>query len=137
MSLIHEKIHVRQNDSLWKLLSLVAQAILFFLPWSYFLHRKFALEIEMLCDEKTCAEARSDIKEYGQLLLTMVSAQSHNLISTNLIDSTIKRRLKAMNVSKVKCSILVSLLGALLFFTGSASIAIGSGVIEKNNILIK
>lgn len=137
MSLIHEKIHVQHKDSAWKLLSLVSQAILFFLPWSYFLHRKFALEMEMLCDEITCAEAHSDFKEYGQLLLTMVCAQPHNLMSTNLIDSTIKRRLKAMNATKVTCPILVPILGALLFFTGSASLAIGSGVIGKNNILIK
>ena len=51
LCLTHEKIHIKQNDTLWKLLSLIVETLLFFAPWVYFLHKKFELEMEIFCDE--------------------------------------------------------------------------------------
>ncbi len=134
MSLSHEKNHVRQNDSLWKVVSLFAQAVLFFMPWSYYLHRRFELEIEILCDEKTCAETTAGIKEYGNLLLAMTYVQPQNLIFTNITDSTLKRRFLAMKSKTIKRPLLTSICGGILLLAGSAAIAMASGITEKKTV---
>src|SRR5579872_3769127 len=110
ISLEHERIHVEQNDSAWKLLSLIVQALLFFSPWIYYLHKRFELEIEILCDNKTCNKTKADIKEYGSLLLAMTCAQPKNFIFNNITDSTLKRRFLAMKEKKQSARFLVSIL---------------------------
>jgi hypothetical protein len=132
MSLAHEKNHLIQNDPLWKLFSLFAQSLLFFVPWSYYLHRRLELEMEIFCDERTCIETNANINEYGNLLLAMTCIQSQNLIFTNITDSTLKRRFLAMKSKKIKRPFLTSICCAMLLLTGSATIAMTSGVIEKN-----
>ena len=83
ISVAHEKLHLKHNDSLWKLFSLIIRSLLFFAPWAYFLHRKLELEMEVYCDEMTRAETRADISEYGNLLLSMVCSEPRSLIFTN------------------------------------------------------
>lgn len=134
MSLAHEKIHLEQNDALWKLLSLVVQALLFFAPWSYSLHRKLELEIEILCDEKARLETGADSQEYGNLLLAMTCGQSNNLIYTNMADSNLKRRLLAMKSNThIGRPFLTSILSAALLLAGSTAIAMTSGMTEKKS----
>lgn len=134
MSLAHEKIHIEQFDSLWKLLSLIAQALLFFAPWSYTLHRRFVLEMEVNCDEKTCIKTGADIKEYGDLLLAMSCVQQKNIIFNNMSDSTIKRRFVAMKSKKIKRPLLMLVLSAALLLTASAAIAMVGGITEKKSV---
>lgn len=131
ISLAHEKNHLQQNDSLWKLFSLFAQAILFFVPWSYYLHRKFELEMEIFCDEITCSETTASITEYGNLLLAMVCVQHRNLIFTNITDSTLRRRFLAMKSKSVKRPFLMSVCCAALLLVGSAAIAVTSDIANK------
>jgi len=140
MSLAHEKIHLERNDAWWKLLSLCVQALLFFVPWSYSLHRKLELEMEIFCDMRTCAETAADIKEYGCLLLAMTCRQPQNLIFTNMTDSTLKRRLLAMKTKTRSAKLLVAILSSALLLAGSTAIAMTSGITEKKssfNILSK
>lgn len=134
MCLAHEKIHVAQNDSFWKLLSLIVQALLFFVPWSYSLHRRVELEMEIVCDEKTCIETEADFREYGGLLLAMSYAQPQNFIFTNMKDSTIKRRLLAMKSTNTHRPLLISILSATLLLAGSTAIAMTSGIADKKHI---
>lgn len=137
MSLAHERIHVDQNDSLWKLLSLIVQALLFFSPWAYSLHRKLELEMEVYCDEKTCIKADAGINEYGGLLLAMTCAQSGNLIFTNMSDSTIERRLLAMKSKTIKRSFLISVLSAALVLSGATAIAMTDSITDTNKNTFK
>lgn len=137
MSLSHEKNHVDQNDSLWKLLSLIVQASLFFVPWAYSLHRKLELEMEIFSDEKTCIEANADINEYGGLLLAMTCAQPANLTFTNMTDSTIKRRLLAMKSKTIKRSFLISALSTVLVLSCATAIAMTGGITNKNKNTFK
>ena len=109
MSLAHENIHLEQHDSLWKLLSLLIRALLFFVPWSYSLHRRFELEIEIFCDEKTCIITKANAEEYGGLLIAMTCVQPKNLIVTNITDSTLKRRLLAMKSRTIQRPLLTSM----------------------------
>jgi len=109
------------------------QALLFFVPWSYWLHRKFELEMEMVCDEKTCIETGANVHEYGSLLLAMASIQPQNYIFNNMTDSTIKRRFIAMKSKSIKRPFLLSILSAALLFAGSTVIATTSEMADKNS----
>lgn len=128
MSLAHEKIHLKHNDPLWKLVSLVIRDILFFVPWSYSLHKRFELEMEITCDEDTCVTTNASMMEYGDLLLTMSCIAPRNIAFTNITDSTLKRRFIAMKSKKQKRPVLTSLLSAMLLLTGTASIAMSSNI---------
>lgn len=131
ISLAHEKNHLKQNDSLWKCISLVMRALLFFVPWSYFIHQRFALEMEILCDARTRAETRASIKEYGSLLLAMTCVKSNNSIFTNMTDSNLKRRFLAMKSKTIKRPFLTLACCATLLLMGGSTIAMTSGLMEK------
>jgi beta-lactamase regulating signal transducer with metallopeptidase domain len=134
MCLAHERAHLEQFDPLWKLISHIVQALLFFSPASYLLHRRFELEMEILCDEKTCAKTNAEVKEYGSLLLAMTCVQPHNLIFTNITNSTLKRRLLAMKSKNTHRPFLISVLSIALFLAGGTAIATTAGVFVKESI---
>jgi Zn-dependent protease with chaperone function len=131
MCLAHEKIHINQKDNLWKLHSLIVQALLFFAPWAYFLHRKFEFEMEIFCDGETRSRTKAGIQEYGSLLLTMTSIQPNNFIFTNIKTSTLKRRLLAMKSKNTHRPLLVSVFSAALLLAGGMAIA-SDGVMNKS-----
>lgn len=134
MCLAHEQIHIDQNDTLWKFLSLIVEALLFFTPWVYFIGRRFELEMEIFCDEKTCARTNASIQEYGGLLLTMTSIQPNNFIFTNIKTPTLKRRVLAMKSKNTRRPLLVSVLSTVLLFSGGAAIATTDGIFVKRNM---
>ncbi len=134
ISLAHEKIHVEQNDSLWKLLSLIVQAFLFFSPWIYYLHKRFELEMEILCDLNTCKDTDADIQEYGNLLLAMTCKQSKNFIFNNITDSTLIRRFSAMKKKKRSARFFISVLSVAIFLIGSTAIGMASSIPEDNSV---
>jgi hypothetical protein len=134
MCLIHEKIHIEQNDVIWKLLSLIIRSLLFFAPWAYFLHKKFELETEIFCDTRTCELTNADIQEYGNLLLNMNLIQTNNFIFTNIKTSTLKRRILAMKSKSKHRPMLVSALSAILVFTGGTAVATTNEISLNKNI---
>lgn len=128
MSLAHENMHIKRNDPLWKLASLIIRAILFFAPWSYSLHKKFELEMEIICDEGARISTNAGTKEYSDLLLAMSCIKSHHPAFTNMSDSTLKRRLIVMKTERKQRSILTSALSAMLLLTGTVAIAMSSSI---------
>jgi len=134
MSLAHEIIHVEQNDSFWKFLSLIVQALLFYTPWIYYLHKRLELEMEILCDKKTCHKTKADIQEYGNLLLAMTCIRQKNFIFNNLTDSTLKRRFLAMKEKNRNARFLVVIMTVFLFLISSATISLASGIIGKSSV---
>lgn len=132
LALAHEKAHVQNFDTLWKLASLVAQALLFFAPWSYFFHKKFMLEIETLCDEIACKNTRADFQEYGSFLLEMATQNSPNFICNNIADSTLKRRIIAMKKSTTYRPILTSMSCFTLILLSGLTIAKTAGALSPN-----
>lgn len=133
MILFHEKNHVSQYDCIWKLFSLIVKSLLFFAPWSYTLHHRFELEMEIYCDEKTRVQTRSNIKEYSTLLIKIMCDRNKNFVFSNLTDSTLKRRLLAMKSMTKNKLILTVILTFLLMMCG---IAIAStNVVNTKNLL--
>lgn len=132
MSLAHEKGHIQQGDFVWKFMSLLAQALLFFAPWAYALHRKLELEMEIRCDEHTCSKTQAKAEEYGLLLLAMVSqAPSTKFLANHITDSTLKRRILAMKSRKIQRPVLVAMLTVLMSLVGAAAVATSSGVAQS------
>ena len=133
MSLFHEKTHINQNDMLWKLFSLIIQAVLFFAPWSYIIHKKLELEMEIICDEKTCNNINFNANEYGSFLLEMNNFEQ-NSICSNLATSTLKRRILHMKSKKIKRPLLVWIFGIMLIFMNSITLATSTGITEKKTV---
>lgn len=141
LALAHEMAHIKNFDTSWKLVSLIVQSFLFFAPWSYVLHKKFMLEIETRCDEIARETTKSDVKEYGSFLLSMSVANSSNFICTNLIDSTIKRRIVAMKKTTVRrpmftalsCSALI-LLSALTVFGMTSNLSLSEDITISSEV---
>lgn len=123
LSLTHEKIHQAQNDPFWKLFSLILRSFLFFAPWSYILHRRFELEMEIFCDESTRHQTQADINEYSHLLLFMLNNQHHNHIHANLKNSNLKRRFIAMKSKNITRPFLSTVLSFVILLTAGAVIA--------------
>lgn len=69
----HELIHVRDKDSMWKFLELLARRILFFNPLMYLLAQRHLLAIEMAADEQAVAATRALPKDYVNTLIEVVS----------------------------------------------------------------
>ncbi len=134
LGLSHEQNHILRNDPLWKLISLFVRSLLFFAPWMYVLHQKLELEMEILCDETTCAKTQASTQEYGSLLLALTcKVEPTNLLVTNITDSTIKRRIVAMKSRKIQRPIFATLLSAVMVLAGTAAIATTSGINEKKS----
>lgn len=136
LCLSHELNHIKNNDPLWKLFSLIMRAFLFFTPWSYSLHRKFENEMEIYCDELTRVETKATIQEYGSLLLRMICNQPKNIIFTNINGSILKRRLIAMKVISIKRPIMISIISSVLLLTSSVVIATSINTKEKSSPLL-
>lgn len=130
LSLAHEQVHVKNSDALWKILSLIVQSILFFAPWVYLLHKKFELNMEIQCDKETRVITKSNINEYGNLLLAMV-CHSRNIIFTHIATSTLKRRFIAMKLKTKEFPIAVLLFSIFLMFTGATVVLAAGGMNNK------
>ena len=134
MGLSHEQNHILRQDPFWKLISLFVRSLLFFAPWMYVLHKKIELEMEILCDETTCAQTQASHEEYGLLLLRLVcQVDFRSLVVTNITDSTIKRRIIAMKSRKIQRPVFTAALSACILLVGTIAIATSSGVTEKKS----
>jgi hypothetical protein len=135
MSLRHEQTHLENHDPQWKMISLTVRGFLFFAPWAYALHRKFELEMEICCDETTRAETGASLEEYGLLLLAMITpGNSRSLLTTNMTNSNLQRRILAMKSRKIQRPVLTSLVSLFLFLAGTTAIAASSGIGVKKNL---
>lgn len=131
IALTHESIHIERRDGWWKLLSLLMHAFLYFTPWSFYLHRRFEIEIEMFCDQQTCIRTSATSSEYGNLLLRFVCFEQENPIFSNLSNSTLTRRLVAMKAKKIARPLLTTTLATVLLLGGSVVTALAGSVIDK------
>lgn len=82
----HELVHVRDKDSVWKVLELLGRRVLFFNPFMYFLAKKHLLAVEMAADEQAVAATQVKAKDYIQTLIEVVSLHrmtGHNPLALN------------------------------------------------------
>ena len=68
--LMHENVHIKRKDNLWRILAIITACIHWFNPLSWLLLKSFLMNLELACDEtvlKKCGEGEK--KKYAEALL--------------------------------------------------------------------
>lgn len=123
--LLHEQMHIRYLDTVWKILSFLVVSLHWFNPFCWLMWKLFQGELEKACDERVLRRIGAEKKEdYGEALLMMARGKSWNL-STPIgfgEEDTGNRIQKILRYRKplITVSILALLLGVAvygIFFT--------------------
>lgn len=78
--LLHERMHMRYGDPLWKILSYLAVSLHWFNPLLWCMYRFFQGELEKACDERVLVRLGMDKKEdYGESLLALARGRRRGL----------------------------------------------------------
>lgn len=75
--LLHENVHIRRKDNLWRLLAVVTACIHWFNPFAWILLKSLLTNLELACDEavlKKCTE--NEKKNYAETLLNCAEGKS-------------------------------------------------------------
>lgn len=121
--LLHEKMHIRYLDPVWKMVSFVVISIHWFNPFLWFMYKIFQGELEKACDERVLARLGEDKKaDYSESLLALSASknwrQKWNLPTpVSFGENNIKGRIKRILAYK-KPLAAVSVLTALLAAAG-------------------
>lgn len=138
--LMHEVIHIKRMDNLWKIIILIVVSVYWFNPFVWIMYRLFNRDIELSCDEKVInLFGETTKKEYVMMLVDLAEKQYQwSLTSNGFGKSAIQERILAiMKFKKVTCinigCALFLLAGAMTVFAQNNFEVTGNdiGVISK------
>ncbi|MBC8569701.1 M56 family metallopeptidase [Zongyangia hominis] len=116
--LIHELVHIRRQDMLTKLLSLLAATIHWFNPlvWvAFFLSGK---DMESACDERVLSFAPEDIRtDYARSLLAMAIRQQNLPLAAGMVafgESNVRTRIRDIMKYQKRTAVAVALAALIL-----------------------
>ena len=134
----HELIHVRDHDSLWRLLELVCRRILFFHPFMLFVSARYLINLEKAADEEAVQAGGVSAPDLLKSLLEVIGfsrkLQSNPmLLSASRSFQELKERMESLSkMNELKPSafnfryvLSVSLFMALGFSIAQAKISVG------------
>lgn len=110
--IMHETVHVRRHDNLWRMVALAISAVYWFNPLTWVFLKLFLTDMELSCDEHVlvcCGEAEK--KEYARALLDC--AERRNLSVSQFGGAAIGARIKRI-ISYKKMSVLAAAAMGLL-----------------------
>ena len=102
--LAHEIAHVQRQDLLWNGLPALAHTLFFFYPLVWLANREWQIAQEIACDELAVLHTRTEVAEYGRMLVRMVTPHRHapasGIATLGIVETpqTLKRRLIAMRL---------------------------------------
>lgn len=138
MIFIHELTHYKRKDILFKLLSLIVNAIHWFNPMVYIAVNNINEACEYSCDEfvtrKMCEEKRI---EYGNMLLNFVQISNNNslfaagLSNRNRNKKVLKRRLSIIMKDKKHSRVFITILALIIVIFSSNVFALNTIDIES------
>ncbi len=136
--LAHELIHVRDHDSIWRLLELVCHRILFFNPLMLFVHSQYLLNVEKAADEEAVQAGGILACELLSSLLEVVGYSRIGQVNPILLNASrsfqeIKERMESLSdIRPARSSAFVfswvlglSMMTALSFSIAQAKSSIG------------
>lgn len=120
--LVHEYIHVRRFDMLWKLLALCGLCIHWFNPMAWAMLFLLNRDLELSCDEMVLRyTAGADRAEYAGSLLDMTEQnRSFSLIHNYFGKNAIEERI--FSIMKYKKTSILSLISASVIVAGTAAV---------------
>lgn len=129
--LLHEQMHIRYLDHIWKVLSFLVISVHWFNPFLWFMYRIFQGELEKACDERVLARLGEDKKEdYSESLLALAAGKKRKRPTPIAFgEDNIKGRIKrilAYRKPLITVSVLIvilSIAGCCVFLTMPESTA--------------
>lgn len=120
--LIHEMVHIRRHDNLWKLLSAAAVCVHWFNPAVWLMYALFARDLELSCDEQVLSlHGSRGRQEYALTLLTLAQNQKGTaLFCSGFLENPVKERIVA--IMKYKKLTGIGILCAGMLFAGATSV---------------
>lgn len=116
--LIHELVHIRRRDMLWKLLSLLGASIHWFNPLVWLAFYLIGKDMESACDERVLSFAREDIRsDYARSLLAMAIRQQNLPVAAGMVafgESNVRTRIKDIMKYQKRTALAVVLAVVLL-----------------------
>lgn len=94
--LLHERIHIRRRDNLWRMLAILTACIHWFNPFVWFFLKSFLNDCELACDEKAVRYMKEEErKDYARALLALASKEK-TVFSTAFGSSRVKVRIRSV-----------------------------------------
>ncbi|TWU56600.1 Regulatory protein BlaR1 [Rubripirellula tenax] len=128
--LAHELAHASRGDLVWNIVPAIAQAIFWFHPMAWWLHRQWRITGEMACDELAVRRMGRPVPEYARGLLSVavlvasMRPMPHQVgqVAAFRSSESLKRRLMAMKTNpfgskrQVTLGLLLTTVAAVGFF---------------------
>lgn len=112
--LLHERMHIRRGDNLWRMLAFTLAAVHWFNPLSWIFLKMLLTDLELACDEGVLARLGPDRrKEYALSLLDSKAGQ--NVFASAFGGAKIRTRIEnILSYRKMKWISLVAFAGLTL-----------------------
>lgn len=120
--LVHEMVHIRRYDNLWKLLAAAAACIHWFNPAVWLMYLLFARDQELSCDEQVLSMYGSQGRqEYAMALLALARNQKETgMFCSGFLENPVKERIVA--IMKYKKLTGIGVLCTVLLLAGATSV---------------
>lgn len=142
--LLHEYIHVRNRDNLWKLIMAAALCMHWFNPLAAVLYLMFSRDMELACDEKViCSLEEAERQQYAMTLLALAEKNTaFQMLYSGFGKNAVSERIKAiMNYRKATaigtiCAVLLLMGGTMVFVSAKESRTKEEMTMEMANVSI-
>ena len=127
--ILHERMHIKRKDNIFKILAFVLLSIYWFNPLMYIAYKFFSKDLEMACDEMVIKGMTLDEKEkYALSLLNCANKNKLSMTVSSFAENSIRERIeRIMKNIKMKRNYIISFLAVFLitvatFFTSKINI---------------
>lgn len=120
--LLHEMVHIRRHDNLWKLLAAAALCIHWFNPAVWLMVLLFVRDMELSCDERVLSMYGSQGRqEYAMTLLELAQNQRGTaLFCSGFLENPVKERI--VSIMKYKKLTGIGMLCTVMLLAGATSV---------------
>lgn len=127
--LMHERMHIRYMDPLWKILSFVVMSVHWFNPFLWQMYKVFQVELEKACDERVVRILGEDKKaDYSESLLAMARERTFKMPTPiSFGEDDTKDRIKSIlryrkpMVAATIGVVILGILACVVLMTGSTN----------------
>lgn len=126
--LMHECVHIRYADNLWKMIMIVAICIHWFNPLVPLMYILMNRDIEMACDEQVILEYGEKYKqEYAMAIINLAEKQYNwSFFSSGFGENVVKERIVA--IMKFKKITAIGAISAVVLLAGAVTVFSNGGM---------
>ena len=116
--ILHEKMHIRSLDNLWRMIAFVMVGAHWFNPLCWLFLKRFLADLEFACDERVVAKLGADhAKDYASSLLE--SRQGTTVFASAFGGAKIRTRIENIlsfkKLTWLSLTVFIALIGAIFY----------------------